>query len=333
MARHEIDVALKPLGLGDESEQARSVARAALGRHGDLALGLERLRPLSQFVATKVELELAVPTSTLSTSGDPNQLETSLRALGPWKKGPFGLLMPGRPPLIIDAEWRSDLKWRRVLELGVQLSGKRVLDVGTGNGYFLFRLQGAGALRAVGIEPGLRSVLQFLALSPLFPAPGRALWPLRLEELPSDIERYDLVMSMGVLYHQRDPLEHLRRLRELVVPDGELILETLTVPGAESLVIPPGERYAGMRNVYVIPSHSALVSWLKEAGFELAELGRTLVTTSFEQRSTDWAPGPSLEDVLAPGAGQPDDPARRTREGHPRPERLALRAVPRRPAR
>ena len=327
MARHEVDLALHALGLGASSELAHSVARAALARHGDLSLGLERLRPLSRLVAAEVELDLDMPTCKLSAVEDPSELEAALRALGPWKKGPFRLLPPAQPALVIDAEWRSDLKWQRVLELGVEFAGKRVLDVGTGNGYFLFRLQGAGALLAVGLEPGLRSVLQFLALSPLFPARGRALWPLRLEELPSDSERYDLVMSMGVLYHQRDPLEHLRRLRDLVVPGGELVLETLTIPGTESLGIAPGERYAGMRNVYVIPSQRTLLSWLKEADFDQVELGRSVVTTSLEQRRTAWAPGPSLEDVLAAGAGPPDDPARPTREGHPRPMRVALSAV------
>ena len=39
-----------------------------------------------------------------------NQLRNSLKELMPWRKGPFHLL-----GIDIDAEWRSDLKWQRLL--------------------------------------------------------------------------------------------------------------------------------------------------------------------------------------------------------------------------
>jgi tRNA (mo5U34)-methyltransferase len=330
MAGDPIAIALVELGLADAHASVVDAARSALRRQGDLARGLERLAPLAPCVATRVDLDLDTPTSELSRASESIELEEILHGLGPWKKGPFRLLSPERPALTIDAEWRSDLKWRRVLELGATFRGKRVLDVGTGNGYFLFRLQGAGASDVVGLEPGLRSLLQFMALSPLFPAPGRSLWPLRLEELPPGGEEYDTVMSMGVLYHQRDAVLHLRQLRERVAPGGELILETITVPGTDPLRIAPGARYAGMRNVHVVPNEGTLLLWLHEAGFSVEALGKAVLSTSAEQRRTVWAPGPSLEDALEAGAGPSDDPQRPTCEGHPRPARVALRAMARR---
>ena len=44
---------------------------------------------------------------------------------------------------------------------------------------------------------------------------------------------------MGVLYHRRSPLEHLWQLKDQLVKDGELVLETLVVEGDENTVLVP----------------------------------------------------------------------------------------------
>jgi len=339
MARNEIELALEGLGIARGPEDARRAAALALARHGDFSAGFARLAPLSGLDVAHAVLDADAPQSELGPGGPSlAEVEACLRSLSPWRKGPFSFAAKGQGSLSLDAEWRSDLKWRRVLELGASLTDRRVLDVGTGNGYFLLRLLGAGATCATGLEPSLRSILQFLAVRALFGAPNCSLWPLRLEDLPPAVASYDTVMSMGVLYHQRDPVEHLRRLRYLIAPGGELILETIVQDAAAALPIERGQRYAGMRNVYVLPSASTLCSWLDQAGFDVLCVGAAVLTTSTEQRTTDFAPGPSLSDVLGPVGsaaggsaavgGAADDPARLTCEGHPRPARLALRATP-----
>jgi tRNA (mo5U34)-methyltransferase len=329
MARDEVELALERLGISRGPEDAREAAARGLAGHGDFAAGFSRLSLLSGLEIARTDLDLDAPESELDPRGPGlAEIEGCLRALSPWRKGPFSLSIPGQGTLSLDGEWRSDLKWRRVLELGASLSNRRVLDVGTGNGYFLLRLLGAGASSATGLEPSLRSILQFLAVRALFGAPDCSLWPLRLEDLPPVGVRYDTVMSMGVLYHQRDPTEHLRRLRRLIVPGGELILETIVQEATPALHVEKGQRYAGMRNVYVIPSASTLRTWLDHAGFDVVCVGAPALTTSAEQRTTSFAPGPSLSDVLDSVGADVDDPARNTCEGHPRPTRLALRATP-----
>jgi len=71
----------------------------------------------------------------------------ALQALHPWRKGPFDLF-----GVRVDAEWRSDLKWRRVAP-AVDLAGAHVLDVGCGNGYYGWRMLQAGASLLESIEP------------------------------------------------------------------------------------------------------------------------------------------------------------------------------------
>ncbi|MBK1770101.1 MAG: tRNA 5-methoxyuridine(34)/uridine 5-oxyacetic acid(34) synthase CmoB, partial [Escherichia coli] len=179
-----------------------------------------------------------------------------------WRKGPFSLY-----GVNIDTEWRSDWKWDRVLPHLSDLTGRTILDVGCGSGYHMWRMIGAGAHLAVGIDPTQLFLCQFEAVRKLLGNDQRAhLLPLGIEQLPA-LKAFDTVFSMGVLYHRRSPLEHLWQLKDQLVNEGELVLETLVIDGDENTVLVPGDRYAQMRNVYFIPSALALKNWLKKCGF------------------------------------------------------------------
>ena len=163
----------------------------------------------------------------------------------------------GRP---IDAEWRSDLKWQRVEGAIESLAGRRVLDVGCGNGYYALRMADAGADAVLGIDPTLLYVMQFLAVTAHLPSRPVAVLPLRLHELPEACHAFDTTFSMGVLYHQRSPLDHLRQLRSTLRAGGQLVLETIFVPGEESYACTPADRYARMKNVWLLPTVSELTT-------------------------------------------------------------------------
>jgi tRNA (mo5U34)-methyltransferase len=235
-----------------------------------------------------------------------------LRQLAPWRKGPFTLY-----GIHIDSEWRSDWKWQRLLPHITHLKGRLVLDVGCANGYYLWRMVGAGARCAVGIDPMGRFLAQFTAVQRLLGGdPPVLLLPFTLEQLPP-LAVFDTVFSMGVLYHRRNPLEHLQQLKQQLRPGGELVLETLILPDESSALLIPKQRYAQMRNVYVIPSAATLCSWLSSSGFTYLRLVDQTPTTSAEQRCTDWSGQQSLRHTL-----NPQDPTK-TIEGYPAP----LRAI------
>ena len=246
------------------------------------------------------------------SAGQQEGIEALLRQLMPWRKGPFSLYY-----IDIDTEWRSDWKWERVAPHIQPLAGRLILDVGCGSGYHLWRMVGAGAQLAVGIDPMQLFLCQFEAVRKLLGNDQRAhLLPLGIEQLP-ELAAFDTVFSMGVLYHRRSPLDHLLQLKAQLAPQGELVLETLVVEGDERQALMPGERYARMRNVYFIPSAAALMAWLEKCGFEQIRLVDMTVTSTEEQRRTSWMTSESLADFL-----DPDDP-RKTVEGYPAP----LRAV------
>ncbi|PKH26967.1 tRNA 5-methoxyuridine(34)/uridine 5-oxyacetic acid(34) synthase CmoB [Enterobacterales bacterium CwR94] len=243
-------------------------------------------------------------------------IEKLLGNLMPWRKGPFSLYGTD-----IDTEWRSDWKWQRLLPHITPLTGRTVLDVGCGSGYHMWRMLGAGAQLAVGIDPMQLFLCQFEAVRKLLGDDQRAhLLPLGIEQLPS-LEAFDTVFSMGVLYHRRSPLDHLYQLKNQLVSGGELVLETLVIEGDENAVLVPGERYAQMRNVYFIPSAPALKGWLEKCGFVDVRIADYAITSTDEQRRTAWMKTESLAEFLDP------DDASKTVEGYPAPLRAVLIAT------
>jgi tRNA (mo5U34)-methyltransferase len=145
--------------------------------------------------------------------------------------------------------------------------------------------------------------------------------PLRLDELPDAPGVFDTTFSMGVLYHQRSPIDHLRQLRRTLHPGGQLVLETLFIPGEESYACTPADRYARMKNVWLLPTIAELSTWLDRSGYREIEVVDTSVTSTEEQRSTEWMTFDSLSDAL-----DPNNPER-TIEGWPAPRRVVVTAT------
>lgn len=246
-----------------------------------------------------------------------NTLESCLRELIPWRKGPFNLF-----GIEIDSEWRSDQKWNRIQVHLPTLSGKKILDVGCGNGYYMLRMLGAGAKRVIGIEPNLLFLAQFYAVVQCLQSSVNAhLLPLKMEDLPSEINNFDYVFSMGVLYHRRTPLDHLCDLFQHTVAGGTVIIETLVVDDAYGPELKLSDRYAGMRNVWNIPSTSLVKTWLQQSGFISCTLLDTHPTCVEEQRSTSWMPYYSLSKFLD------SNDSTKTIEGYPAPIRAIFSGV------
>ncbi|MGE0624557.1 MAG: tRNA 5-methoxyuridine(34)/uridine 5-oxyacetic acid(34) synthase CmoB [Pseudomonadales bacterium] len=292
-------------------------AEAQLAGHGDLARWTKALTALPDVVPDTVCLGDRVGVGGRIDPDDAGTLRAALTGLHPWRKGPFELF-----GVHIDTEWRSDWKWQRIAPAIGTLNGAEVLDVGCGNGYFGWRALGSGAARVLAVDPSVLFFLQHLAVSrylaPL--APGHnVLLPVAFERLPGCT--FDLVLSMGVIYHRPDPAEHVRRLFTHVRPGGRLLLESLVV--TEGADIKPGRtgRYARMRNVSIVPRVERLVSWLEAAGFTSVTVVDITATTTGEQRRTPWMTFESLAEAL-----DPQHPGR-TVEGYPAPVRAALLAT------
>ena len=318
--------------MGDNKTLARDLTAVGLGElwhrllsnglvddrlraHGDWPKWSTAVEQLPDIIPDKIALDQDIVSADAQDVDDATseEIREHLQALQPWRKGPFRLF-----GVAIDAEWRSDKKWRRLADHIAPLDGRKVLDVGCGNGYYAFRMRGAGADIVIGIDPAVLFVAQFAALKKLLRVARVHVLPLTLDDFGNSYPVFDTTFSMGVLYHRRDPHGHLSALFDTLQPGGELVLETLVAPGDGHDVIEPGSRYARMRNVWHLPTVATLTDWLETTGFTNVRLADVSMTNCDEQRSTEWMRFESLREALDA------QDSRRTIEGLPAPTRAIL---------
>jgi tRNA (mo5U34)-methyltransferase len=282
--------------------------------HGAFQSWSEAIRAMPDQAAKNIQLNAFAVTCELSLEDAAREnLREQLMHLHPWRKGPFQF-----DNIFIDTEWRSDWKWQRLRQALDSFSGKRVLDIGCGNGYFGWRMLGDGADEVIGIDPTLLFCMQHQAIQKYFQNKGNWVLPLRLEEIPTTAT-FDTVLSMGVLYHRRDPQAHTNKVFDLVASGGQGVIETLVVEAKQSLY--PKDRYARMRNVWCVPTMGDLATWMSKAGFKSIQTADVSTTSLEEQRSTPWMHFESLAHALH------HNDEKLTLEGHPRPVRAMLTGI------
>lgn len=256
-----------------------------------------------------IQLSTPVPLTTRQQQ----ELKSKLLGLHPWRKGPFDMF-----EVEIDCEWRSNLKWDRLEKSIGSLNNKTVLDIGCGNGYYMMRMLEHQPEMIIGIDSTLIYIMQFLALQKYIKADNMFALPIKMEEIPDVNHLFDTIFMMGVLYHRRNPVEDLSKIRHWLKPAGQLVLETLIIDDDSTPLLEPKDRYAQMRNVWMIPNLNTLTSWLKESGYQDIQVTDITVTSLDEQRQTEWMHFQSLKDFLDP------DDSSKTVEGYPAPTRAIV---------
>jgi tRNA (mo5U34)-methyltransferase len=107
---------------------------------------------------------------------------------------------------------------------------------------------------------------------------------------PDELGRFDVVLFLGVLYHVREPLTALERIRLLT--DEVAVIETEAVDGpglgrARLLEFHPGGELGGDHTNWFVPTEAALHALCSAAGFRRVETrlgpptgGRRLAATA-----------------------------------------------------
>lgn len=283
--------------------------------HGDFLRWSSALQSLPAI--SQIEMDYSLSAVTIrGQSQNHDALLGALSGLRPWRKGPFQVA-----EVFIDTEWRSDLKWERVQPHLSDLQGRRVLDVGCGNGYHAWRMLAMEPDLVIGIDPSVLFNMQFQAIQHYAHDPRIFLLPVSIQQMPDNLQWFDTVLSMGVLYHRRSPFDHLLQLKSLLRPGGELCLETLIIEGTNGQVLVPQDRYARMNNVWFLPSVPELEHWLSRCGFRDIRVVDINQTSTEEQRSTAWMPFESLSQCLDTSNHD------LTVEGYPAPRRAVILAT------
>jgi tRNA (mo5U34)-methyltransferase len=201
------------------------------------------------------------------TAEDRDLLLARAKELEPWLQGPF--LLGG--DLVIGGLWRIDTRWVNLEpEVPADLSGQRVLDVGSNAGYdpFMFNLRGAAAVLAC--EP-YEFIEQARFLESVYQT-GVDFQRIGWRELSQEEHgSFDLVHCHGVLYHEVDPLGLLARLHEMTAPGGTLLLGSMMLadPIRADLWRFVPRAYYNDATWWWVPGPLALRSMIESAGFEV----------------------------------------------------------------
>jgi tRNA (mo5U34)-methyltransferase len=191
------------------------------------------------------------------------------------------------------------------LHLPDRLHGLRVLDVGAWDGFYSFEMERRGAEVLAtdhyswgGGGWGSKAGFEFARR-----ALGSRVRDLRIDPLdlsPDAVDgTYDIVLLLGVLYHLRDPLQVLERVRsvtgDLLVLETEVGMLLKRRPAAE--FFPASELNDDPTNWWA-PNVPAMIGMLRVAGFREA---RVVWRRSMPLRFAKWLGrlrGPSRQSLV-----------------------------------
>lgn len=280
-------------------------------------LGAKNIAPLRHKIASipKDEYEVKIDDTIKIESNNIESKENIMNIayeLKPWRKGPFQIF-----DNLINSEWNSYIKYN-IIKNHLNINNKIVADIGCNNGYYMFRMLELNPKEIIGFDPSAHCFCQFNFINHFIDSKIK-FEILGIQDLSHYDIKFDTILCLGVLYHRTNPIDCLKILKQALKTNGELILDCLIIDSDKPIVLSPLS-YAKMKNVYFIPSVSALKNWLKRAGFKNIEIIATKQTDLKEQRKTEWINGESLESFL-----DKDNPLK-TIEGHQAPTRIYLKA-------
>jgi len=272
---------------------------------------------LSKFEATHIDCS-----GDTVTIGSPDEvsddeqkgIRAGLRDFMPWRKGPFSIF-----GIDVDAEWRSERKWQRIIPQLPILKGKIVADIGCNNGYYMFRMTASEPRLILGLEPSVQHYYCFKSLNGMAGLNNLDIDLLGAEHIRYFESCFDVVFLLGIIYHRPSPIETLRDIFTSLQPKGTLIIESQAIPGNESMALFPDKTYAKVPGTYFVPTGTCLCNWMKKAGFKNISFFHSHPMSAQEQRRTDWMQFESYEDFI-----DKNNPGK-TVEGYPAPCRVFLK--------
>ena len=249
------------------------------------------------------------------SSKEETDLRANLLKLKPWRKGPFEL-----GQIKIKTEWESILKWNRLQLSEKEIKGKKILDIGANSGYYSLKCLPMNPKKIIAMDPYPVYFWQYHLINQFIKEDRIIYAPLKVQDIAQAEEIFDTILCLGILYHQQSPIELIKIMKKQLKKKGLMVIETLIWPGEDPISWTPKGTYAGMSNIYFLPTKTGLVQWLEKCNFKNIKILSITQTTTNEQRKTEWIDTYSLKDFLDPKNKN------KTIEGAPAPSRIVIKA-------
>lgn len=160
-----------------------------------------------------------------------------------------------------------EINEQRVQMIKTIMTGRKLLDVGSGQGFFLYHAQQHG-FSVTGIDVSSRAIefcKQAFRIN------------VQLQNINQDFhldEKFEIITMWHILEHVSDPLVFLKQIRRLLSPQGRLIIEVPNINSLKFRLASPQHRWVGgnhPRHHKYFFSWKTLRHFLKKAGYDSVE--------------------------------------------------------------
>lgn len=198
---------------------------------GALRFGQGELRAAALMLRDAVALDPALPEAR-------SNLEAALAALfdasPPWH---HRIEVAGVPTKTTSA-WGEPLEhpgplWEVIEPHLGDLRGRRVLDVGCNDGFFLFAARRKGAAEVLGVEADGHHYQHAALVNELLDLGGIEVRNMSAYDLDDSLGSFDTTLLLGLIYHLKNPLGVLEKIAAMTT--SRMILDTAVRNSAEDL--------------------------------------------------------------------------------------------------
>ena len=195
-------------------------------------------------------------------------LEDGIRRVGPWFHDIE--LAPGIRTREVNPapEWRPVNfpyeRWKAFRDvIPADLSGRRVLDIGSAEGFFAFELARRGA-RVVAVDAAAKMIKRLKFAADVLHLSDKIEARIGTAEMLDTSERYDAVLCLALLYHLQSPFTFLQKLPKL---SDTIYLESAIDRGERPYLFfkPPQQGVDTIPKWF--PTRVCIVEMLKYCGF------------------------------------------------------------------
>ena len=195
------------------------------------------------------------------------------------------------------------LLWQDVKAVLPDLEGKRVLDVGCNDGFFLFACRRLGAEEVVGLEVHPHYFNHAVLVNRLLDLGGIDVRQMNAYDVGEELGQFDVTLALGLIYHLKNPFLFVERVG--AITSGTIIVETAIrnstvdrdnraggvagVPSMDFVENPPEELNPEGGPNWWVPNTECVSALLRVCGFPHTTVGsETILEPGPHRKSNEF---------------------------------------------